>query len=839
MIRLLIFIILCVDLSLCQNILPGGCSSVPLTNIIFPSFPSFGNGVNQYVNTSGLLRKNMAYEFLLADGVWCGSSSIYFSNTTTQINNMVMCSTQHFDGTTLSNTNLCGNTYYSTYNNTSTAPNVDQITMPYNMCPKINSTTGGIFPMLMSTSGTLFVRVARSYPSDIGNILSSLSTSSITPNAPIFTECTNNIFWTSSITGNIRSFIFDGVGAITAGATYSTGFLYIFFKAPDIYGLTILYNSSNNNLVIANMTQSSITVLDTILWPSTSTPQITGNELMGFLNTTSGYLYLVTTNTAPGNTPIFQINMTTYKFIKNQQITKTFRFATPTPFGVGNQLLIAFWQGGSQNLPSMWCIKDPYNPVLLSQLTIQNFNIFQTQYGFTSTLVPISLRVPLGRSSCFRNNEWAVNIAAASDRPVFFDYCGSGVYNNASYCNTPSSGSSFCCPQNCSISTSTVCGSPASICYSGDFCNSGNCSIGTSAANGTVCGSSETSCYTGDFCYSGNCSSGSNKPNTTLCSPGTSCTDPSYCNGTSPVCPANHPFPVGTVCGFPTSVCYTGDLCNSTGYCIIGHNEADSKICFNETSCIYSQNCSSGICPTLVDKPDFTVCGISPSICYSGDVCFAGNCIQGTPSLNTTSCSSSPSVCYDNGRCSGINQTCLSPLPFPNGTLCGPPSTSCLSAFLCYSGSCINGTNVPDGTPCGATSSTSCVTSGTCSSGTCTNSSTKPEGTLCGQNQSSTLCLTDPICNTSGTCIPSHPKPAGTICIPSPTISGICDAYGNCIITSSTNTSNITFIHLSSTFNAFISDNQLFSTFVIGFIPFLILLFILFRFNTNRDEKNT
>ena len=948
MLKYCILFILLVDYTYSQQILPGGCG-LPVTNIIYPFFPQFGISPGLYFNSSALSKREIPYEFLTDDGIWCGYYAKYFDNTTANINNVVVCSSQHFDGTTFSNTNGCGITYYSTFNNTTTSPNDASVTLTYNMCPKINATTGGIFPMQLPISGSRFVKVSRSYPSDIGTVLATLASPTVFLFSSIFTDCADNTFWTSQSNGIINSYIFNGVSAITAGASYS-GNLFLYFRANDrIKGLSIIYNNTNTNLVIANMTQTSLIVLDTILWPSSAIPQMSSNEITAMLNTTTGYLYFTTTNTGPGFTPIFQINMTTYKFIRNQQFGNRWRFASVSPFGVGNQMLMAFVQG-STNLESMWCIKDPYNPVLLTQLAIQNYTTFQTSFGLPSSFVG-SMRVPLGHSPCFSNTEFIMNMNSASHIPVYMDYCGSGVYNNISFCNTPSSGSTTCCPQTCSISTSTVCanatscllqstcfngtcpaqvnqpdnvtlclnstsctnasyclngtcpvplnypnftscglpnstcysgdfcisgncslgtkapnttlctsstsctnasfcsngtcpiplnypnftlcGSPNTTCYSGDFCISGNCSLGLPTANGTLCGQPETPCYTGDFCYLGNCSLGHLLPNTTLCSPGTSCTDPAYCNN-SVTCPPNPPFPINTVCGFPISSCYTGDLCNATGFCITGHNEPDSKVCFNETSCIYGSNCSSGVCPTPIDKPDLTtVCGIPPSTCYSGDVCFTGNCITGVPSSNTTSCSSSPGICYDNGRCSGINQTCLSPLPFPNGTLCGPNPTDCQSAFLCYLGSCINGTDVPDGTPCGSVSSTSCVTSGLCESGLCLNSSYHPPGTLCGQNQSSLLCLTDPVCNLTGGCIPSHPKPAGTLCFISSSLQGVCDDFGNCIITSSPQ-NNITLLNITHIFNAFLFHPAFFATLIIGLLPILVLLIILFN-NNNKE----
>jgi len=407
----------------------------------------------------------------------------------------------------------------------------------------------------------------------------------------------------SQSNGALVSYIFDGVSVINAGATY-TGNIFLYFRADDdIRGLSIIYNSSSNALYVANMTQSSLTILDSVAWPSSAIPQMSSNEITAMLNLTTGYLYFTTTNTGPGFTPIFQINMTTFKFIRNQQFGNRWRFASVTPFGVGNQMLMAFVQG-STNLESIWCIKDPYNPVLITQLGIQNYTTFQTTYGLPSAFVG-SMRVPLGNSPCFSNTEFIMNMNSASHIPVYLDYCGSGVYNNISFCNTPSSGSTTCCPQTCSISTATVC------------------------ANATTCQLAST-------CFNGTCPAQVNQPdNTTLCLNSTSCLNTSYCsNGT---CPSQIPYANGTLCGSPNSTCYSGDYCYS-GSCSLGTNSPNTTLCTNATSCKNASYCSNGTCPAQLNYPNGTLCGTVNSTCYSGDFCYSGSCFTGT---NTTS------VCFN------------------------------------------------------------------------------------------------------------------------------------------------------------------------------------------------
>jgi len=203
MLKLLFFILLCVDLTLCQNILLGGCG-LPLTNIIYPYFPLFGQNATNYYTQASLI--NIPYEFLKEDGVWCGYSMTIDSLNTSVVVTSVVCSSSSYDGISINNTNGCGITYSSVLNTSGPLINSMPPVMPLNLCPKINSTTGGIFFIqYRSNNPPVTVTVSRTYPSDIGNLLASDGVPESGIASPLFVDCLRNLYYSTSFAGIIRS----------------------------------------------------------------------------------------------------------------------------------------------------------------------------------------------------------------------------------------------------------------------------------------------------------------------------------------------------------------------------------------------------------------------------------------------------------------------------------------------------------------------------------------------------------------------------------------------------------------------------------------------------------
>ncbi|MBN2359234.1 MAG: hypothetical protein JXR83_07250, partial [Deltaproteobacteria bacterium] len=365
-------------------------------------------------------------------------------------------------------------------------------------------------------------------------------------------------------------------------------------------------------------------------------------------------------------------------------------------------------------------------------------------------------------------------------------------------------------------------------CTADGGCASGSlaCPGGVATCTDLVDWPDQTFCGEGKSCHAGACVDC--QPGTP-CTANSGCLVGAVdCSTGSAVCSNPVAAPNGTTCGFAPSnlcrdgacvYCQFGQPCESADYCSVGHRDcstgfevctglvpkADGANCGSGQTCsaghcgacvagapCYSADgcragtldCSSGFeCVDLVAKPDGTRCGAGGycrggvcapchhfALCTANDGCRVGeiDCtIDGTPRCvdlanvaDGTACGSGR-MCRD-GAC----------------TACGYVGGSCRSADGCQQGtidcsagvpSCVNLTDVADGTPCG--------TDRLCQGGTCSGCA---QGAACRRADG---CLVGTVSCAGGdpTCDDLAPAPSGTSC----GANKACDGSGNCRCTAS------------------------------------------------------
>ena len=206
----------------------------------------------------------------------------------------------------------------------------------------------------------------------------------------------------------------------------------------------------------------------------------------------------------------------------------------------------------------------------------------------------------------------------------------------------------------------------------------------------------------------------------------------------------------GTACQGPNA-CLSGMTC-SAGVCQGG----TAKVCTASDSCHLAGTCdpSSGTCSNPV-AADGSSCSDGNACTGTGaapDHCAAGVCQSG----GTVACAAAP-ACYTQGACVPATG-CPAPVPAVAGTAC-TGTNLCFQAYAC------DGTGTCAGSNPVSCVGAQCTTGGTCNpaTGTCLGGTNQPNGTACND---SNPCTTGDVC-TNGVCGGSPLCAAGQSCNPS------------------------------------------------------------------------
>lgn len=852
---IVVFAIINIRFNVAQT-LSGGCGN-PITQMQPIGVPVYGtSSVGQYpapATVFGTAPMNATFY-----GEWCSSSMTVNRVSPAQYLRSWTCSTRMNDAGVITDTNLCGNNYISTKNydltgNTAALP----VFLAYNLCPAYNISGsppnlygGTVIFMVDNADSSTTIGFFRAHPGDPSVILASTTTTPgfPTPATTPFSYCEpfrdvpgdplSSGYFYQSATG-----LTFGVYSFTNAFTGLRGFLvnrYILTLTPNTdtvnnNGRVFLYNANDGLIYIAAYVQSggsgSFTLFDSI--PSVGCPPTGGNAGFLVINSTVGYLYTTCYAGDSANpalvSAIYQVGNGVFPYqgqaLKGFVRSKTalYQWNYRVVFaGLDNQIMIAHGTSSYQQ-PRMYCIKDPWNPVFLSNM--------QMSSSVTGSSLSSEYRISscYGRStSCLRTTYFGMSQQGTSAFPVYTEYCGSGVFNNATFCNTDSA---TCCPNvNCTApavepvcvpATSctfgvvcqlgqcvnlgnkpdgTVCSTPANPCVKPFKCASGVCTAQGNQPNGFACGANATSCKAASQCVSGTCQPGANKPTGTVCGRNaTSCSSADTCSGG--VCINGTNFANGTNCGANATNCTTGAICIN-GSCRNSTNVPDGTSCgASNGTCFTNQSCVSGTCQPSGFAPNTTVCGTTPVIsCNFTQICNLGFCVNTSQVPNGTTCGPIVNFCQIQPVC--INFACQPIVNKPNTTVCGRAATECYTGDYCFNGTCVNGTNVPDNTTCGAAQSEcntgskclsgvcvvgpisangticgpNCTVNGTCINGTCVGATTSPDGTVCGVN--ATSCMTAAVC-VSGNCTNPTQLANGTSCGSHPT--DVCQTGDICI----------------------------------------------------------
>ncbi|HIA03605.1 MAG TPA: hypothetical protein EYN66_17145 [Myxococcales bacterium] len=273
-----------------------------------------------------------------------------------------------------------------------------------------------------------------------------------------------------------------------------------------------------------------------------------------------------------------------------------------------------------------------------------------------------------------------------------------------------------------------TCSSVPLDCNDNNPCTVDTCDIEKGCAYTSV--DDSTPCYDGNpctvstLCVLGQCTGGSVLPQGSPCDDSNKCTTTSHCEGLictvvdvltcddDNVCTSNACDPkVGCVFAPQDGECYDGNLCSTTGSCLMGQCTGIVAVsCPAPDACHLDGQCiqATGKC-VFPNNADSTLCD-DGNACTSPDVCSAGVC------------NGSSIICDDGNPCTvdscdieiGCQYTNVS-----DGGACETGSP-CAVNEICTQGQCDGGTVQADGTSCddkdACTELTSCQ-NGACGSG--------------------------------------------------------------------------------------------------------------------------
>jgi cysteine-rich repeat protein len=201
-----------------------------------------------------------------------------------------------------------------------------------------------------------------------------------------------------------------------------------------------------------------------------------------------------------------------------------------------------------------------------------------------------------------------------------------------------------------------------------------------------------------------------------------------FCDGESPVCPADALEPDGTLCGFP---------------------KGGPPI----ASCDAQDTCEAGFCVNQVE-PAGTPCRSAAGVCDLAEVCDGSSDVCPSDGLAGPSvvCRAAAGPCDAEERCSGSATTCPGNTFLPGSTVCRASAGSCDSTEFCTGSTamCPTDSVLPLGTACRA-STGACDPAESCNGfATCPADRTAADGTACADGT---------VCNGAETCMMGSCRP--------------------------------------------------------------------------------
>jgi cysteine-rich repeat protein len=203
------------------------------------------------------------------------------------------------------------------------------------------------------------------------------------------------------------------------------------------------------------------------------------------------------------------------------------------------------------------------------------------------------------------------------------------------------------------------------------------------------------------------------------------CDVPEYCDGASPVCPADVLEPNGTLCGFPKggppiATCDAQDSCEA-GFCVNRVEPAGTTCRSSMGTCDPAEVCdgSSDVCPEDSYASSSVVCRAAAGACDAAERCdgFNVDC-PADVFLAATVCRAAAGVCDSAEFCDGSSARCPTDSVLPLGTLCRASTGACDPAESCNGFAvCPADRTAADGTTC--SDGTVCNGAETCAMGSC------------------------------------------------------------------------------------------------------------------------
>ena len=787
----------------------GGCGQ-SYTNLVVGDIPTYNTGASGAWYGLGW-DSNLAPFNVLSAGVWCGTRSRRVGSGPTV---SITCSSAYPRGPGIGNwsINTCGINYNSNglnspspqINSPTVVTGSDQYWISYNLCEPPNSTTtGAFFSEFNINGGTISGIRLIGYPQplSIGTQTSILS-GRTNPGVP-FVRCSSYDYFVQD--GNSIFYNHFDVPTHTFTFNQATFAGYVVLSWLDNLNMGFFRNATH--VMSGTINSTALTFYDAMRFPTGTCTPSTYSQM----NPLTGYLYTVcfefynAGNNQTTRSAIFQVDLTNYHFIRSKAAPYVWNYRN-TFIGINHQMMSAFSNNpngspGALNFttPLLYCIADPYNPVFLnSPLIVAGLN-----YNVPTSTASGAYRIAANPadSGCFPSTFFTVQQQSLSDFGVFLDFCGSGVFNDATDCNTATTGST-CCAQNCTpVNVGGTCFN-ATLCANATVCSATGTCPTAYLSNTTSCGSA-TSCGAAPMCDGlGDCNSSVPFVNNTVCANATSCMLQTVCNGSSLLCPTQNPKANTTVCGIGTTDCVATSFCN-------GFNDTCNQNPFYNSSVqcgLTSTDCVGiSFCPgtnqTCNQQPFYNSsvqCGFTATDCVGISFCPGTNqtCTQ-TPFYNSSvSCGLNSTDCLAQSFCPGTSQTCTQQSFYNSSVQCGLTPTDCLGTSFCpgTNQTCVQQPFYNSSVSCGL-SPTDCLAQSFCpgTNQTCVqqpfyNSSVhcglSPDSctpfSFCpGTNQtcnqqfynSSVICLNETDCVNPGfcngfndTCIAPTNKPNGTFC---------------------------------------------------------------------------
>ena len=351
----------------------GGCG--PSFSTFIPGdLPTYGAVANQWWGTT--FNDSPAPFNVMKSGVWCGTR--LQNNAAPNKQQEITCSSA-YNIPTIAYGHWVDNTCGTGYNiaatpqvsNTFSVTDSGGLQIPYNLCENVSSTvTGAFFAEQDLGGGAIFAFRLLAYPQALtitGLFLAGGRTVSGVP----YMRCSTYEYFVQDATTIIYNAYDTGTNMFTFNIASYPGFTVLSW----LDDLNLGFFRNTTHVISGTINRTAFTIYDAMAFPAGSCTPAAYSQM----NTLTGYLYTVcfqNFNSGPSSlkSAIFQVNLVNFKFIRSK--TTGFQWNYRNVFiGINHQLMSVMSNASAPSTvspatPLLYCIADPYNPVLATQPTI-------------------------------------------------------------------------------------------------------------------------------------------------------------------------------------------------------------------------------------------------------------------------------------------------------------------------------------------------------------------------------------------------------------------------------------------------------------------------------------